>query len=994
MSESRPRREIAELVLKYQQLTPLEVNSYNEENTKNVFIQPLFEALGWDFHDIHEVTAEHPTGSRRRVDYAFRINGVSRFYVEAKPLRDTLDAHPEWLRRAVSYAYNKGIPWVVLTNFKDLWLLPGDVEDPQPRSFVRIRADDFHSDFERLMWLSKDSVTSGRLETEAAKFNLLPTRIPIEQRLYDQLRQWRERLFNDIHTYNPQIPFETVDEVIQKLLNRLIFIRTCEDRLIEDRKLLSLARQSQANQLRWGLLAELRSVFAEYDRDYDSDLFTMHLLDTPPDRIRMDPETLQDVVFGLYEVPGGLAEYDFAEIDADILGAVYEQYLGHIAQAARDRARQTPQIRLDLGMAQDITVELAAPKRRRKEQGIYYTPSWVVDYIVGETVGRFIDEHHQAPEAIHEVRILDMSCGSGSFLIRAYDELLRWHATAHDRDESAIDPAERTVILRNGIYGVDLDQQAVEISRLNLLLRSLAARGLLPSLTENIKRDNALIDGSEEDLLPFFGDAWEGRRPFDWEYEFKDAMDSSGFDIIIGNPPYVRIQSQDRAEANYYRKSYESAYGSFDLYVLFMERALQLLKPGGRLGFITSGKFLKSSYGKKLQELLLREATVERILDLSDLQVFEDATTYPMVMVFRKGSDGASEFDYVAVSSGVGGGVDTPDLTKATITLAAQDVLDTGIWPPLSVDERHIAKKLLDMSHTLGDISTNIFTGLQTSADSVYHLEQLARTSDETVKAHSRSLDSEVELETAILKPLLSGKHVDRFAVQPDRQLLLFPYRVVDETAELIPANEFAERYPLCWDYLESNREPLEGRERGKMRHDKWYAYGRHQSLALHDRRKLAIPRLVGRLEVFFDSEGRYYLDNVDVGGVLLKDTSEESYLYVSGVLNSTLINWYFQRLSAPFRGGYRTANRQFIQPLPIHVIETSSERQLHDAIVTKVRRMMELHDRLDSLKGLVTSERDDLMREIDRVDSDIDDLVYELYGLTASERRLTVSGG
>ena len=188
--------------------------------------------------------------------------------------------------------------------------------------------------------------------------------------------------------------------------------------------------------------------------------------------------------------------------------------------------------------------------------------------------------------------------------------------------------------------------------------------------------------------------------------------------------------------------------------------------------------------------------------------------------------------------------------------------------------------------------------------------------------------------------------------MQPDRQLLLFPYRVVDETAELIPANEFAERYPLCWDYLESNREPLEGRERGKMRHDKWYAYGRHQSLALHDRRKLAIPRLVDRLEVFFDSEGRYYLDNVDVGGVLLKDTSEESYLYVSGVLNSTLINWYFQRLSAPFRGGYRTANRQFIQPLPIHVIETSSERQLHDAIVTKVRRMMELHDRLDSLKG------------------------------------------
>ena len=994
MSENRTLEEVAELVLKYQQLSPADVNSYNEENTKNVFIQPLFEALGWDFHDIHEVTAEHPTGSRRRVDYAFRINGVSRFYVEAKPLRDRLDAHPEWLKRAVSYAYNKGIPWVILTNFKDLWLLPGDVEDPRTRSFVRIRADDFLSDFERLTWLSKDSVESGRLETEAAKFNLLPTRIPIEQRLYDQLREWRERLFNNIHLYNPKIPLETVDEVIQKLLNRLIFIRTCEDRLIEDRKLLSLARQSQANNLPRGLLAELRSVFADYDKDYDSDLFTMHLLDTPPDQIQVDPETLQDVILGLYEVPGGLAEYDFAEIDADILGAVYEQYLGYVAQAARDRARQTPQMRLGLGMSEDITVELAAPKRRRKEQGIYYTPTWVVDYIVRETVGRFIDEHRDAPDAIHEVRILDISCGSGSFLIRAYDELLRWHAIAHDRDESAIDPAERKVILRNGIYGVDLDQQAVEIARLNLLLRSLAARGLLPSLADNVKRGNALIDGSEEDLLPFFGDVWEQKRPFDWTYEFKNAMDSGGFDIVIGNPPYVRIQSQDRAEANYYRKSYESAYGSFDMYVLFMERALQLLKPGGRLGFITSGKFLKSTYGKKLQKLLLREATVERILDLSDLQVFRDATTYPLVMVFRKGSDSASEFDYVSVSTGSDSGVDKPDPDKATVISAAQDVLDKGIWPPLSADERHIAKKLLDVSNTLGDISTNIFTGLQTSADRVYHLEQLARTSAKTVKAHSRSLDTEVELEAAILKPLLSGKHVDRFTVQPDRQLLLFPYHVVDEIAELIAADDFAQRYPLCWKYLVSNRELLEGRERGKMRHDKWYAYVYPKNLALHDRRKLAIPRLVDRLEVFFDSEGSYYLDNVDVGGVLLKDSSEESYLYVLGVLNSSLINWYFQRLSAPFRGGYRTANRQFIEPLPIRGVDTSSERQLHDAIVTKARRMIALHERLDPLRSLVTSERDDLKREMDRVDRDIDDLVYELYGLTSSERRLTVSGG
>ena len=466
------------LVQKYREITATELGQYNEENTKNVFIQPLFEALGWDFHDISEVTAEHPTGRGRRVDYAFRVNGVSRFYLEAKPLRDDLHAHPEWLRQAVSYAYNKGIPWVVLTNFKSLWILPGDAGDPSQRGFPRLDADGFESD-ERLGWLSKESVASGALEAEAAKFNLVPSRISIEQQLYDQLRQWREKLFNDIHTYNPSIPLSTVDEVIQKLFNRLVFIRTCEDRRIEDRRLLSLARQSQDNQLKRGLLAELRDVFADYDKEYDSDLFATHLLDSPPSQIQMDPETLQGVILGLYEVPGGLAEYNFAEIDADILGAVYEQYLGHIAQTAVRRSRQDSQIRLDLGMDEDISIELAAPKRKRKEQGIYYTPTWVVDYIVRETVGRFIADNQSAPDAVHDVSILDMSCGSGSFLIRAYDELLKWHASAYDRNESDIDPSERTLILRNNIYGVDLDRQAVEIARLKPASALTCLQGLL-----------------------------------------------------------------------------------------------------------------------------------------------------------------------------------------------------------------------------------------------------------------------------------------------------------------------------------------------------------------------------------------------------------------------------------------------------------------------------------------------------------------------------------
>ena len=155
----------------------------------------------------------------------------------------------------------------------------------------------------------------------------------------------------------------------------------------------------------------------------------------------------------------------------------------------------------------------------------------------------------------------------------------------------------------------------------------------------------------------------------------------------------------------------------------------------------------------------------------------------------------------------------------------------------------------------------------------------------------------------------------------------------------------------------------------------------------MHERKKLAIPRLVQRLQVFYDSKGDYYLDNVDVGGVLLKDSSEGNYLYVLGVLNSTLINWYFQKLSAPFRGAYRSANKQFIEPLLIHVIDSDPERQSREAIIAKVKRMLDLQQRIAPIRDQNISERDDTQGEIDRVDREIDDIVYDLYGLTDAER-------
>lgn len=583
-----------------------------------------------------------------------------------------------------------------------------------------------------------------------------------------------------------------------------------------------------------------------------------------------------------------------------------------------------------------------------------------------------------------------MACGSGSFLIRAYDELLAWHAENFGRTEGDIDPHERAVILKNHIFGVDLDPQAVEIARLNLLLRALAQRELLPSLTDNVRVGNSLISGGANELEPYFGDKWQEKRPFGWDREFKQIMDDGGFDVIIGNPPYVRIQSLDRTEADYYRSSYESASGSFDIYVMFLEKALSLLKRGGRLGFITSGKFLKAAYGKKLQGVLRREATIERIVDLSDLKVFAEATTYPVIVVVRRGQQNA-KLVYARIGDEPTTSGQTPDIAAAPTTDVGQEAITEGIWPPPSSANRSVIERLEAASTRLGGISSSVFTGLQTSADQVYHLEQRCVRPAEVVKVYSRVMQRELELETDLLKPLLSGRHIQRYVAMPQGELLLFPYTVDGGKAELIPGDEFAERYPLCWEYLLANRETLEDRERGKMRHERWYAYVYPKNLTLHDYRKLAIPRLVHRLEAFYDSDAEFYLDNVDVGGLLLKNTRDDHYRYVLALLNSKLLDWYFQQVSAPFRGGFRSANRQFIEPLPIRRIDFSNavEKQLNDAIVASVERMLELQARLGPIRDVPTSERDDLQREVDRVDSEIDDLVYELYGLIEAERRL-----
>ncbi|GAH98986.1 unnamed protein product, partial [marine sediment metagenome] len=411
------------------------------------------------------------------------------------------------------------------------------------------------------------------------------------------------------------------------LFNRLLFIRTAEDReLAGNHPLLATLHQWQQDRGE-ELIGRLRRIFEQFAQLYDSDLFPSMM--DPWQQIWVSDDLLAETVKGLYDVPDDFARYDFAVIDADVLGQVYEQYLGYIAQVAKEEAKK-----LQRGLFPEAErIEITAKREKRKAAGIYYTPKWVTDYIVRQTVGRFIEEHDH--NEILSMKILDPACGSGSFLIRAYDELLNYHARVKGKAVAELDWMERMEVLTRNIFGVDLDPQAVEIARLNLLLRALAERKSLPPLASNIQCGNSLISGSDEELRHWLGDNFKDRKPFNWEERFPDIMKQGGFDVVIGNPPYVRPHKLETSDKKALWAQYQVYRAKSDIYACFIQRAIDLLKPGGYASYIVSNTFMSLESFAPLRKYILDTCCV-LYFGLTPKKVFEAATVETMVLGLKK----------------------------------------------------------------------------------------------------------------------------------------------------------------------------------------------------------------------------------------------------------------------------------------------------------------------------------------------------------------------
>ena len=557
-------RAIEELVERYKANQPeYESSEYLESQLRTDFIDEFFKALGWDITNKNklsrlqrEVLVEKgdTTG---RPDYSFRVMGQDRFFVEAKsPSKGT--NKPEDILQAKGYGWNtRNVNIAVLTDFKsfkvfDTTIKP-DPKQPQLGLLFELSFADFaKKDFEKLWIFSKEQVTNGSLDKLSSKDpSAKRQRIPVDEALVDQMTSWREILAKDIYKYSPEISVRELNDVVQRLLDRVIFIRLLEDRKIIDNKSLKEIADRWKEGKHRDIQTQLNLLFKQLNNDFNGNIFKEHACE----KIPYDSQIIADIIEGLYPPK---SPYNFAIIGVELLGTIYEKYLGKT-------------IRLT-----DKRVKVEEKPEVRKAGGVFYTPKWVVSYIVDRTVGKLIEG--KSPEQIKNIHVLDPACGSGSFLIQAVDCLFEYHlkyyesypreakrhelfpnlVTGYDEDGTAIPRLsiyKKGEILKDSIFGVDLDPQAAEITMMSLYIKILEGeralphnKELLPSLSKNIRCGNSLVGFDFLEQKTLIPDIEKERvNCFDWfsqETGFGKIIDEShGFDAIIGNPPYIRIQT-------------------------------------------------------------------------------------------------------------------------------------------------------------------------------------------------------------------------------------------------------------------------------------------------------------------------------------------------------------------------------------------------------------------------------------------------------------------
>lgn len=970
---------------------------YNETQLRRDFLDPFFRELGWDmdnssgyaesYRDVVHEDRVRIGGALEAPDYAFRIGGQRKLFLEAKKpsvrIKDEVKAAYQ-LRR---YAWNAKLSLSILSNFEEFAVYDARVKPSpsDPASKARVfycRFDEYPQHWDYIAGIfSREAILKGSFDRFAASTKGKRGTAEVDVDFLAAIEEWRASLARNLALRNPTITAPALNFAVQAILDRIIFLRICEDRGLEDQRRLERATEGK------DVYAALLELFRRADERYNSGLFHFSSEkgrsekgrsggpDTLTPRLSVDDDLLRKLIRGLYypESP-----YEFSVIGADILGQVYEQFLGKV-----------------IGLSKGHKATITEKPEIKKAGGVYYTPTYVVEHIVRRVMAPLLDG--KSPKQIAGLRVLDPACGSGSFLIVAYQYLLDWYHryyTTHSPQKQAkgkqpalvavtggwaLSIAERKRILTRHVFGVDVDAQAVEVTKLSLLLKvlegetaqtvqlALIHERVLPDLGDNIKCGNSLIGTDFHESL----DAPEGDEAlrinaFDWESEggFAGVMKEGGFDVVIGNPPYVRIQTLSAPEVAYLTRRYASAStGSCDLYVSFVERAYGLLRRGGRLGFIVPNKFFRTDYGEGLRRLLSDAAAPAEIVDFGHQQVFKGATIYTSILIAARSRRATTLYAESEASATALAGLEYREVPTKELTAAP--------WTFQPPAERRLLAKLAAGSVRLLELPVSISRGSSTGCDDVFLV---------SAKGHG--------LEKGALRDPVFATDFGRYEFRPKGdQKVIFPY-AIEDGARLLAEDELRRRWPKTYAHLKAHEAQLRRRKQLKA----WYGYSAARSLEKHEGAHLVIPLLADRgLAARLPEDRRGSLCPMAGGGFTITVSPEAgvSPLLVLGLLNSRLLFWCLRARSSVFRGGWITCTKQYVGELPIRRVERGDARgaACQAKIVAAVTKVLTLHEQRRAAP--TPHEQVALERRIAKLERTIDEEVYALYGLGEPEVRI-----
>lgn len=964
---------------------------FNETQVRNEFLDPLFEILGWDIRNTagkntneREVLLEEPLKANaashtKKPDYTFRLYGERKFFLEAKKPCVRIEREDDPAKQVRRYGFTAGLKISVLSNFEHLYIY--DTSNPVEQNDTRLKAivreykyTDYEDAAEELLeFLGKDSVYSGRFDEIWSEIELNVNHKSIDELFLKQINDWRLILGTEILRNNPEIKMEELGDVVQSYINKILFLRVCEDRSIEAYQSLLQIADHNSHQ-------ELIAKFKAADSRYNSGLFEEKLSAEIIDNVS---SSFWSIIRELYYPQ---SPYSFAVLSSDILGKIYEIFLSQRLAVIDGKLSITN-------------------KPENEDRDIVTTPNFIVREILRQTMK---DKLAQLTDVqILSLKCADIACGSGAFLLETFqllcDSLVDIY-TLNDKSKLIQTDVNtyklkfevKRNVLTNCIYGVDKDFNAVEACKFGLLLKILEGEDdstiasfhpVLPNLDNNIFYGNSLLESSDVQENQV-----EEINPFDFG-ELK-------FDYIVGNPPYMKtedIKEFTPNEHKLYPNRYKSAYKQYDKYFLFIERAFKLLKENGSMGYIVPSKFMKVGAGKELRNFLSINKAVKAITSFGAHQVFSDKSTYSCIIVLQNKEN--DSFKYSEIDSLAKWRI--RDLTSFSENEQNVSLMGKETWVLCSNRLQSIFNLILNQSVPLSEIVGDdyIFNGIQTSANKVYIFQP---ESEDRQYYYFKYNKQHYQVEKKVTKPYfktVSGvDSLNTYRTLKPNARVIFPYKKrTDGKLDIIKLSTIQHKYPYFYNYLTAIQSELDRPNRDikptPTIKNEWHRYGRHQSLeACEISEKIIVGVLAQENKYAIDTNGTLVSSGGTAGYCIVSVPTDSHYsiYYIQAILGSIQGEWLASLYGEIFRGGFIARGTKVLKQIPVRTIDFSNpdDVKAHNEIVERQKSLISLGDRI-AATGNNIRKLTPLKRQFELLKAEQQQAINNLYGMTDEELRL-----